>query len=411
MIKVTDCTFEAWQATMAEAEKLAAKPNSTPAEIRMHAVLLQKAAGISKMMLPSNATNAQLIHLKRQVGMRDDQVVPSVSSPAEIRALRNWVIGDEETFEFRSDAPSQASSMWGRVSGQTFIGGDLLGGTTSGIAGGYTVPSYYYTRDGLFTSLANVDQIVDSTLGYSRLVTSDKNGAAMPIPMVDDLIYTGSPAVGTFVRSYIVGQAVAENTGTDNQSFAAVSTIFPSCPKFRTSVGVALELIGGENLGAGDAFANFMDLFFIVASQRHAAALGYYFINGLGASSGQPLGLLTAAKTIVSSNQFTTASSSAISLPDLHSLFSSLSAAYRRNCVVYCNSSTWEGISALLESTTRNSVNDYELFHRPVAICDSMPNFGAAYLALSSLQTPDTSYRGVLLVEQATSCRGQPNDS
>src|SRR5438034_848905 len=59
-----------------------------------------------------------------------------------------WIVGKlpEEQFrrvletapEFRVD--NQTTGYWGNVTGQSYTGGDLQGGTSSGVAGGFTVP-------------------------------------------------------------------------------------------------------------------------------------------------------------------------------------------------------------------------------------------------------------------------------
>jgi HK97 family phage major capsid protein len=362
-VSIIDNTYEALIETIEQAEKLASKPNMTPAEVRMHATLLAKVSAMKLGVDPQTLMVARANALRRELGFKDDAPVAKISDEQR-EAFREFV-RTGKVVEFRTD--DQNNAMWGRPSGASYTGGDLVSALTSGKAGGYTTAPEFLAQAAT-TNLASVDEIVDPR--FSNYIFTETGNVA-PVPVIDDM--TGSPAA--FVKSKLVGDAVQDSQGTSLIGAAASSTIFGKAYKYQSALPVAMEL-------EQDAAAVLAVLLPLVFQQRHALALGDAFINGNGV--GAPLGLATVAATLTGGNVSTSASSSlsGLTLKEIEASYRAIPMPYRRRAVLYCHSDVWLQILELLETSGRANVGDaQQIFRRPIAICDSLHSPSAGNLA------------------------------
>jgi HK97 family phage major capsid protein len=356
--EVINNTYQELVSTILEAEKLAAKPNMSAAEVRMHSTLLAKISVLKMGVDPATFQAARVNSIRRELGMKDDAAVSEAS--AEVReAFRDFIrTGNVRKFEMRTD--DQANAQWGRPSGASYLGGNLAGGTTSGKAGGFlTAPEFL--AEAATTNLGDYDEIVDGE--FSSIITTE-TGAVAPVPVVDDL--TGSPAA--FVKSQLVNDAYQIAQGSSLLGFKmSDKAIFGGAFKYQTALPVAIEL-------EQDAAAVLAVLLPQIFRQRHQLALGGAFINGSG--TGEPLGLATVAATLTGSNVTGSASSTiaGVTLKEFEAMYRAMPRQYRREAVFYMCSDMWLQVLELLEASGRPNVegDNQRLFRLPIAVCDSM---------------------------------------
>ena len=173
--------------------EVSAKPTMTTGEVRQHSTLLAKAK------IPAWVLTRRRYRLH-------ESTASDVNS--ECTTTRPWKsvrrsVGGFPRVDFATgkviEVRDQTSSMWGRPSGASYTGGDLVSSTTSPKAGGRVARTGIFGRAASM-NLGGYDQIVDEQ--YSTIVRTD-TGSVCPVPIFDDV--TGSPAA--FVESRIVGDA------------------------------------------------------------------------------------------------------------------------------------------------------------------------------------------------------------
>lgn len=192
------------------------------------------------------------------------------------------------------------NDYFGRPVSQQYQGGDLSGGTTSGIAGGFTVPAEFWSQ------VKNAIAQTSGSLLDPNVVTLDDSG---------DYSLRGKVFPGwnlTATKAVRVG----DSTQTDPNSYTAP----PSYAKFTTgflyriSLPIAVELEDDTQGTIRTALAN-------AFGEAMARGISADLINGTG--NGQPQGLLTGAKNVQLSNT--------LSVDWLYDLFFSVNARLRES--------------------------------------------------------------------------------
>lgn len=209
--------------------------------------------------------------------------------------FRSYVSGKMSDAEYRVTT----NEYWGRPTTESYVGGNLLGtSTTSGIAGGYTVPAEFFRQT--MNAVAAVSPLLDPTV-----VSLDAS---------NDYVLRGKVYPGWDLSTYKAVR-VGDSTQTSPNDNAAPPAYakFLSGYIYKTSLAVALELeqdaddiVGALTEAYGEGFAR---------------GVGVDLINGTGVS--QPQGLLTGANNVQLSNT--------LSYDWLYDLFFSVNARYRQS--------------------------------------------------------------------------------
>ena len=235
--------------------------------------------------------------------------------------------------ETRTD--DQAAGQWGNVTGLSYTGGDLSGGTTSGIAGGYTVPPGFVYD-------------VDVATKYFAPLMSDGNvrvmdtatGAVLPWPTAND---TSNQAA-----------VLADSTQETEQGVPFGVVNFGAYKYSSKIVRISLELLQDSAFNLED----FLKQQFAIRFGR-----GYEAAFTTGSGVAQPKGIVTAvlasgATPVVgagsnSNDGLSQNAALTIGSNDLISLEHSVDPTYRRGAKFMLHDKTLKVIKQLLDKYGR----------------------------------------------------------
>jgi HK97 family phage major capsid protein len=235
--------------------------------------------------------------------------------------------------EFRTD--DQAASQWGNVTGQSYTGGNLQGGTTSGVAGGYLVPA------GFQFEVENATKYYAPLLDGSVIRTIETaGGGLLPFPTEND----------TTQQASILADAVQ-----DSEQGVAFGVVNFGAYKYTSRiVRVSVELLQ-------DSAFNMESLLADAFGKRFGRKFESDLTVGSGVSA--PKGIITAviasgATPIVGAGSNVndgqgSAAYSTIGTPDLVNLEHSVDSSYRRGAKWMLHDSTAKVLKNLLDKYGR----------------------------------------------------------
>ena len=235
--------------------------------------------------------------------------------------------------EWRTD--DQSASQWGNVTGQTYTGGNLSGGTTSGIAGGFLVPAgFMYEVDNATKYFAPL------TDGSVIRTIETAGGGLLPFPTEND---TSNSA------------AILADATQDSELGVAFGVVNFGAYKYSSRiVRVSVELLQ-------DSAFNFESLLAETFGKRFGRAYEAHLTTGSGVA--QPKGLITAvlasgASPIVGAGSNVNdgegfAAYSTIGTPDLVALEHSVDPSYRRGAKWMMHDDTLRILKNLLDKYGR----------------------------------------------------------
>jgi len=260
-------------------------------------------------------------------------------------ALRGFLLGNDATNEQRAAAERTGLNLQSRsltipLSAYQIEERD---NTSSGSAGGYTIPQGFLAELNMRRALFNPMR------EHARVIQTE-TGNPLPLPTVDDTSNTGS----------LVAEASA-SSATD-VTFGQVTL---NSYTYRTLIKASNELLRDTGIDIQAYLAQLM-------GDRIGRSESAAFATGTGSS--QPQGFVTGASAGV-----TAASATAITINEVVGLINSLDAAYHPNAKFAMHQSVWYYLLKLQDSLGRNLIpmnyadpTDRRLMGFPVILNNSM---------------------------------------
>jgi len=260
-------------------------------------------------------------------------------------ALRGFLLGNDATNEQRAAAERTGLNLQSRsltipLSAYQIEERD---NTSSGSAGGYTIPQGFLAE-------LNIRRALFNPMREHARVLQTETGNPLPLPTVDDTSNTGS----------LVAEASA-SSATD-VTFGQVTL---NSYTYRTLIKASNELLRDTGIDIQAYLAQLM-------GDRIGRSESAAFATGTGSS--QPQGFVTGASAGV-----TAASATAITINEVVGLINSLDAAYHPNAKFAMHQSVWYYLLKLQDSLGRNLIpmnyadpTDRRLMGFPVILNNSM---------------------------------------
>lgn len=260
-------------------------------------------------------------------------------------ALRGFLLGNDATNEQRAAAERTGLNLQSRsltipLSAYQIEERD---NTSSGSAGGYTIPQGFLAE-------LNIRRALFNPMREHARVIQTETGNPLPLPTVDDTSVTGS----------LVSEGTA-STASD-VTFGQVTL---NSYTYRTLIKASNELLRDTGIDIQAYLAQLM-------GDRIGRSESAAFATGTGSS--QPQGFVTGASAGV-----TAASATAITINEVVGLINSLDAAYHPNAKFAMHQSVWYYLLKLQDSLGRNLIpmnyadpTDRRLMGFPVILNNSM---------------------------------------
>ena len=260
-------------------------------------------------------------------------------------ALRGFLLGNDATNEQRAAAERTGLNLQSRsltipLSAYQIEERD---NTSSGSAGGYTIPQGFLAELNMRRALFNPMR------DHARIIQTE-TGNPLPLPTVDDTSTTGS----------LVAEASASSAS--DVTFGQVTL---NSYTYRTLIKASNELLRDTGIDIQAYLAQLM-------GDRIGRSESAAFATGTGSS--QPQGFVTGASAGV-----TAASATAITINEVVGLINSLDAAYHPNAKFAMHQSVWYYLLKLQDSLGRNLIpmnyadpTDRRLMGFPVILNNSM---------------------------------------
>jgi len=274
--------------------------------------------------------------------------------------------------EFRTD--DQSVGYWGRPSGVTYFGGDLSSSTSSGIAGGFTVPPVMHKV------------AINSTKQFAPLADPDVTGVIQE-PTYN---FPGKNIVGwdmSKVAAVLIDVNGAGGTGTagtsgghgDNVQYTTIGSSLGSVPPayaqfYKNSSIFAITLLVGNELlqdAANGLDGGLFESFGKGMGEGFGRGLAPFLVSGTGVNQPKGISVGSASANV----------SAAMSRATLDSIFFALDAAYRRSpkCAWLMSDSTLKQVRGLVDDQHRPLLHLSEsglvLYGKPVYIANELPSF------------------------------------
>ena len=260
-------------------------------------------------------------------------------------ALRGFLLGNEATNEQRAAAERTGLNLNSRSLSIPLSAYQIeeRDNTSSGSAGGYTIPQGFLAE-------LNIRRALFNPMREHARVIETETGNPLPLPTVDDVSNTGS----------LVAEATA-SSATD----VTFGQITLNSYTYRSLVKASNELLRDTGIDIQSYLAQLM-------GDRIGRSESAAFTTGTGSS--QPQGFVTGASAGV-----TAASATAITINEVVGLINSLDAAYHPNAKFAMHQSVWYYLLKLQDSLGRNLIpmnyadpTDRRLMGFPVILNNSM---------------------------------------
>ena len=242
------------------------------------------------------------------------------NAPTDSEILRSWA---------RSGTPAERSDDREKLAKRGFSSNPAAltfrAQSTSGSAGGYTVPT------GFLADVSSTLKAVAPIRNLARVITT-AGGEALKIPACDDTSNTGA--------------IVAENVAYAEQDLAFTEISMSAYKYTSKMVRVSNELIEDSGIDLGSFLAAQL-------GERIGRAQEAHFLTGSG--SGQPQGVVTAATTVAAG------SATAIAVSDLFNLIKDIDPAFLGNnqsVAFMMNPQVFYTIRKLLDTNGRPLLGD-----------------------------------------------------
>jgi HK97 family phage major capsid protein len=358
-----------WMDVISQLEVLDSKPKLNDQETRTRATLLAKASLMKQGISGDDIARAQCERLRAELGIPEQQHIPHlrVTNP---RAVAEWRSMVSDSVRYKRMV-AEGEIRVNEAGTQSISYSDPIG-TSLGQpgAGGAFVPFGFDERQDVLMSKYNLDAIVMPP--YCTEFTTGR-GNPCTTPVVDDFALSNSPA------SINASSIVSENSLDTEKDIVVGKVAWQETPTWRSGqLFVSWELFHDAQYGV-EGVAGLIEA---VIARRHAIGLGQAMISGAGLSGGLLVGL--------PSSTAITSGTSSLSLTDFINLYAELPVLYRNNAVWYMHDNTRLVLHKLLETSARPSVElPTQLFGRPIAVCNSMPEPGAGVSNVVVLASPD----------------------
>ena len=260
-------------------------------------------------------------------------------------ALRGFLLGNDATNEQRAAAERTGLNLQSRSLSIPLSAYQIeeRDNTSSGSAGGYTIPQGFLAELNIRRALFNPMR------DHARVIQTE-TGNPLPLPTVDDTSTTGS----------LVSEASASSAS--DVTFGQVTL---NSYTYRTLIKASNELLRDTGIDIQAYLAQLM-------GDRIGRSESAAFATGTGSS--QPQGFVTGASAGV-----TAASATAITINEVVGLINSLDAAYHPNAKFAMHQSVWYYLLKLQDSLGRNLIpmnyadpTDRRLMGFPVILNNSM---------------------------------------
>ena len=260
-------------------------------------------------------------------------------------ALRGFLLGNEATNEQRAAAERTGLNLNSRSLSIPLSAYQIeeRDNTSSGSAGGYTIPQGFLAELNIRRALFNPMR------DHARVIQTE-TGNPLPLPTTDDVSNTGS--------------LVAEGSASSATDVTFGQVILNSYT-YRTLIKASNELLRDTGIDIQAYLAQLM-------GDRIGRSESAAFATGTGSS--QPQGFVTGASAGV-----TAASATAITINEVVGLINSLDAAYHPNAKFAMHQSVWYYLLKLQDSLGRNLIpmnyadpTDRRLMGFPVILNNSM---------------------------------------
>jgi HK97 family phage major capsid protein len=260
-------------------------------------------------------------------------------------ALRGFLLGNEATNEQRAAAERTGLNLNSRSLSIPLSAYQIeeRDNTSSGSAGGYTIPQGFLAELNIRRALFNPMR------DHARVIQTE-TGNPLPLPTTDDVSNTGS----------LVSEGSA-SSATD----VTFGQVILNSYTYRTLIKASNELLRDTGI---DIQAYLAELMGARIGRSESAA----FATGSGSS--QPQGFVTGASAGI-----TAASATAITINEVVGLINSLDAAYHPNAKFAMHQSVWYYLLKLQDSLGRNLIpmnyadpTDRRLMGHPVILNNSM---------------------------------------
>lgn len=260
-------------------------------------------------------------------------------------ALRGFLLGNEATNEQRAAAERVGLNLNSRSLSIPLSAYQIeeRDNTSSGSAGGYTIPQGFLAELNIRRALFNPMR------EHARVIQTD-TGNPLPLPTTDDVSNTGA--------------LTAEGTASSATDVTFGQVILNSYT-YRTLIKASNELLRDTGIDIQAYLAQLM-------GDRIGRSESAAFATGTGSS--QPQGFVTGASAGI-----TAASATAITINEVVGLINSLDAAYHPNAKFAMHQSVWYYLLKLQDSLGRNLIpmnyadpTDRRLMGFPVILNNSM---------------------------------------
>lgn len=260
-------------------------------------------------------------------------------------ALRGFLLGNEATNEQRAAAERVGLNLNSRSLSIPLSAYQIeeRDNTSSGSAGGYTIPQGFLAELNIRRALFNPMR------EHARVIQTD-TGNPLPLPTTDDVSNTGA----------LVDQGTA-SSATD----VTFGQVILNSYTYRTLIKASNELLRDTGIDIQAYLAQLM-------GDRIGRSESAAFATGTGSS--QPQGFVTGASAGI-----TAASATAITINEVVGLINSLDAAYHPNAKFAMHQSVWYYLLKLQDSLGRNLIpmnyadpTDRRLMGFPVILNNSM---------------------------------------
>lgn len=260
-------------------------------------------------------------------------------------ALRGFLLGNDATNEQRAAAERTGLNLQSRSLSIPLSAYQIeeRDNTSSGSAGGYTIPQGFLAE-------LNIRRALFNPMREHARVIQTETGNPLPLPTVDDTSTTGS----------LVSEASASSAS--DVTFGQVTL---NSYTYRTLIKASNELLRDTGIDIQAYLAQLM-------GDRIGRSESAAFATGTGSS--QPQGFVTGASAGV-----TAASATAITINEVVGLINSLDAAYHPNAKFAMHQSVWYYLLRLQDSLGRNLIpmnyadpTDRRLMGFPVILNNSM---------------------------------------
>lgn len=260
-------------------------------------------------------------------------------------ALRGFLLGNDATNEQRAAAERTGLNLQSRSLSIPLSAYQIeeRDNTSSGSAGGYTIPQGFLAE-------LNIRRALFNPMREHARVIQTETGNPLPLPTVDDTSVSGS----------LVSEGTA-STASD-VTFGQVTL---NSYTYRTLIKASNELLRDTGIDIQAYLAQLM-------GDRIGRSESAAFATGTGSS--QPQGFVTGASAGV-----TAASATAITINEVVGLINSLDAAYHPNAKFAMHQSVWYYLLKLQDSLGRNLIpmnyadpTDRRLMGFPVILNNSM---------------------------------------